>query len=129
MPDNGSFLSIKFHNNLITARVATQGSRPKGRLMRDLEITVDGNKIIVPAGYESDWASTPRFLWWLYPPTYPPAQRGAWLHDRIYTDLHDEYSKDFADQALAAAVRADGGSAFAAKLFYWATSWFGQGGW
>ena len=122
-------MDIEFHNELFTARVSTTGARPKSRLMRDLEVTVDGKDITVPAGYVSDWASTPRFLWWLYPPTYAPAQRGAFLHDYFYTDLYDEYSKKFADKALAAAVRYDGGSAFSATMFHWATSWFGKGGW
>ena len=122
-------MDIEFHSNLITARVPTSGARPKSRLLRDLRVTVNGKDITVPAGYESDWASTPRAIWWLYPPTYAPAQRGAWLHDFIYTDLHDEYSKESADKALAAAVRHDGGSAFSARMFYWATRMFGQGGW
>ena len=122
-------MEIAFNNELITSRVKTDKARPKSRLMRDLEVIVDKNEIIVPAGYESDWASTPRVIWWLYPPTYAPAQRGAWLHDYIYTDLFEIYSKDFADKALAAAVLLDGGSSFSSNMFYWATSWFGDGGW
>ena len=122
-------MDMEFHSDLFTARVATSGARPKSRLLRDLKVTVNGKDITVPAGYVSDWASTPRAIWWLYPPTYAPAQRGAWLHDRIYTHLHDEFTKDFADRALAAAVREDGGSAFSANMFYWATRMFGKGGW
>ena len=120
---------VKFKNELFTARVETNGARPKSRLLKDLKVIVDNDEIIIPEGYISDWASTPRIIWWLYPPTYAPSQRGAWLHDRIYTDLFDIYSKDFADRALQGAIIEDGGSEFSAKMFYWATSWFGKGGW
>ena len=122
-------MDIEFHSELFTARVPTSGARPKSRLLRDLRVTVNGKDITVPAGYVSDWASTPRAIWWLYPPTYAPAQRGAWTHDYFYTDLYEDFSKDFADKALAAAVRYDGGSAFSSTMFYWATSLFGKGGW
>ena len=122
-------MEIKFHDNLLTSRVKTDKARPKSRLLKDLRVTVDNIEIVVPAGYESDWASVPRLLWWLYPPTYGPAQRGAWLHDYFYSDLYKIYTKEFADRALAAAVREDGGSSFSAKMFYWATSMFGDGGW
>ena len=122
-------MEIEFHSDLFTARVTTSQARPKSRLLRDLKATVNGKDITVPAGYVSDWASTPRAICWLYPPTYAPAQRGAWIHDYLYTDLHDEFTKNFADKARAAAVQEDGGSAFSANAFYWATRMFGKGGW
>lgn len=122
-------MKIEFHNTLVTERVQSTGARIASRLVRDMRISVNNESITIPAGYVSDWASTPRAIWWIYPPTYGPAQRGAWLHDYIYTDLHDEYSKDFADKALKAAVRQDGGSAFSAGAIYWATRLFGTGGW
>jgi hypothetical protein len=42
--------------------------------------------ITVPAGYTTDFASTPKAIWWVYPPT-GYYQHAATLHDWIY-DLH-----------------------------------------
>jgi len=38
---------------------------------------------IVPVGFETDYASSPRFLWWLVPP-FGPYTKAAVLHDWLY---------------------------------------------
>lgn len=38
----------------------------------------------VPAGFESDGASVPRFLWSLYPPFGEAYEPATWLHDYLY---------------------------------------------
>ena len=40
-------------------------------------------RIEIEAGFDTDYASVPRALWWLYPPDgpYSPA---AWIHDWLY---------------------------------------------
>jgi hypothetical protein len=40
-------------------------------------------RIEIEAGFDTDYASVPRALWWLYPPDgpYSPA---AWVHDWLY---------------------------------------------
>jgi hypothetical protein len=45
----------------------------------------DGRLFIVPAGFETDGASVPRPLWWLYPPFGGEYDRAAIIHDYLYT--------------------------------------------
>ena len=40
--------------------------------------------IIVPVWFEFDWASVPRFLWWLYPPAEPQTINAACIHDYLF---------------------------------------------
>lgn len=45
--------------------------------------THDGKYIYVPAKTSTDFASVPRFFWWLFPPTGTYA-RAAVIHDYLY---------------------------------------------
>jgi hypothetical protein len=49
-------------------------------------IRVDGGtfKIVVPEGFVTDFASIPRWLWWLWPPD-GPWRRAAVVHDWLYS--------------------------------------------
>lgn len=40
-------------------------------------------RVIVPTGFVTDFASTPRFLWWLFPPA-GTWSKAAVLHDYLY---------------------------------------------
>lgn len=42
-----------------------------------------GERIEVPAGFETDFTSTPRWAWWLEPPL-GPAGKASVLHDWLY---------------------------------------------
>lgn len=63
-------------------------------LLEDLIwIGTKGDVIIVPAGFRTDFASTPRFLYPIFPPT------GAWtkaavVHDFLCRGLNDWYAAD-----------------------------------
>lgn len=51
-------------------------------LSEPLELITDGLRIEVPADFETDFNSTPRMLWWWFPPTsYPEA---GVVHDYLY---------------------------------------------
>lgn len=55
-----------------------------GRLTEPLFFTAWGGEgHIVPACFETDFASTPRFLWRLIPP-WGPYSRAAVVHDYLY---------------------------------------------
>lgn len=43
-----------------------------------------GRTITVPIGFETDGASVPRPLWWLYPPFGGEYDRAAIVHDYLY---------------------------------------------
>jgi hypothetical protein len=76
------------------------------RLMRDWRVRYAGREIVIPAGFESDWASVPRWLWWIIPPHQYPA--ASLLHDFLYAS---EYLKrDWCDRAFRHALLERGAS-------------------
>ncbi|MCL7930433.1 DUF1353 domain-containing protein [Halomonas llamarensis] len=129
-------MRINYQTPLITTPVPDDTHAPwlcqssaKSQLVADFVVILDGIRLVIPEGYVSDWASIPRPLWWLYPPTYGPARHGAWIHDRIYSHEWRWLPKAFADRALAACVANDGGTALDQWAFYRSTHHFGKGGW
>ena len=67
-----------------------RNGRPIKELLEDLvfESSVDGGviRVCVPAGTKTDLASTPRWLWWLFPPD-GPWEPAVILHDYLYAKL------------------------------------------
>jgi hypothetical protein len=71
--------------------------------------------IVVPAGFETDGASVPRPLWWLYPPLGGDYDRAAVVHDYLYReaerlegDDHGHLSRAEADRIFWEAMGAEG---------------------
>ena len=55
--------------------------------------------LIVPIGYESDGASVPRFFWrYVFPPGDVHAMRAAFLHDYVYREHPEGWTKKKADK-------------------------------
>ena len=50
-------------------------------------VTWSGGPITIPAGYMSDGASVPRYLWWFLPPWGDRATFAALLHDYLLDRL------------------------------------------
>lgn len=129
-------ITVEYLSELWTTPVPRDTAAPwlradadKSQLVQDFRVLVDGERIVVPAGYVSDWASIPRPLWWIWPPTYGPARHGAWVHDYIYSHLWRDYTKRWADRALAACMRHDNAAAATAIVWHWAVHLGGRGGW
>jgi hypothetical protein len=59
--------------------------------------------VVVPAGFVTDFASTPRFIWWLYPP-FGRYLKAAVLHDFLCSILGLE--KRLVDAVFWTAMRA-----------------------
>lgn len=55
---------------------------------------VGGYTIQVPKGFVTDFASTPRAIWWLFPPM-GPYRKAAVIHDWLYAT--QEFAKVVAD--------------------------------
>jgi hypothetical protein len=93
---------------------------PDGRRFRllseDFYVTNAGETIVVPAGYITDFASIPRFLWWLLPPT-GRYQYAALIHDRLY-DLHNRKRIE-CDRILAEVMKRSGVPAWQRFAIYW----------
>jgi len=73
--------------------IVTKITRHKWRLVEDL-ITPFGT---VPAGFETDGASVPRALWWLFSPAGVLFQASV-IHDYLYSNAIK--TKPYADNAF-----------------------------
>lgn len=72
----------------------------------DYESGVLGEIVMVPAGFVTDFASTPRALWWLLPPTGPWGKPSV-IHDLLYR-TKGLATKDQADLVFLEAMTAIG---------------------
>lgn len=95
---------------------------PRWQLTQDFIVEVDGERHSVPAGFIFNGSSVPWFLWWLYPPSWPPAWRGSCVHDMGVGMAWQDKPQDYWDRVLHAMILLDGGSQKDADRFYWAVS-------
>ena len=90
-------------------------------LQRALVYRYKGRDIVVPPGFVTDLASTPRIFWSLLPP-FGPHSRAAVVHDWLYQV--QTTTRLEADRIFLTALREDGVPY--ARLLYWAVR---LGGW
>lgn len=89
-----------------------------------------GKRLIVPAGFESDGASVPRFFWRVvFPPTDTRALRAAIAHDYIYRHHPPGWTRAEADRMFRDVLIADGVSRFRAGLAWLGVRLFGGSSW
>jgi hypothetical protein len=89
----------------LTLDVRTRDGRNVA-LLESLEYLTDGGeRIVVPAGFESDGASTPQTIWNLFPP-FGPYWLAAILHDWLYR--RTQRPKAECDSLLKEAMRSLG---------------------
>ncbi|GAG87218.1 unnamed protein product [marine sediment metagenome] len=76
------------------------------RLANTISIRLSsGGMIIIPAGFEFDGSSSPRFLWWLFP-SYGDFFFAALIHDYLYhtqymaEDIGMGHAQKFADEEM-----------------------------
>ena len=101
---------------------------PDGRrvkLLRPFRVRLRelGERVIeVPQGFETDFASVPRFFWRIVPPwgRYSPA---AVVHDYLYST--GKVSREDADRAFLTLMQRLGVPAWKRSIMYWAVRWFG----
>ena len=84
------------------------------------------DKITVPVGFVTDFASVPRFLWW-WLPYWGRYGKGAVLHDYIY-QTHCR-TREEADKIFLEAMLVGGTKEWKAKLMYWSVRAFGWLSW
>lgn len=75
------------------------------------------------AGFETDFASVPKSLQWLYTPQ-GKYSRSAVLHDYLYS--LPNFPKELADDMFFRAMKSDGVDIVTRHLFYWAVKYFGD---
>ena len=99
-------------------------------LQENLTICWRGRVLSVPAGFESDGASVPRFFWRIvFPPGDNRALKAAFAHDYLYRRHPEEWSKKDADQMFFDLLRAGGIPCIRASLAYWGVRLFGRRSW
>lgn len=98
-------------------------------LHEDFTCVFQGETIVVPKGYYTDLSSVPKMLWWAYPPGLSYGRKPSVVHDYIYSNLYETYTKKFADDLFYAGLIHKGMKPWKAKLCYWAVRAFGRGGW
>jgi len=77
-------------------------------LLADLRFYGNGSYVCIPAGFETDYASVPRLLWNILPPTGPWTYPSV-LHDWLYANAGiDWYDREEADNAFLEAMLAVG---------------------
>ncbi len=86
--------------------------------------------LTVPAGFESDGASVPRFFWRVvFPPGDNRALRAAFVHDFIYRTHPDGWTRADADDAFMGLLL-DGGVPYMSSLLaYCGVRLFGRSSW
>lgn len=105
---------------------------PDGRRARLLEpfrvrLRELGNRpLSIPAGFETDFASVPRFFWRVVPPwgRYSPA---AVVHDYLYRT--GQVPRDLADRIFLNLMKRLGVPAWKRRVMYWAVRVFGGRSW
>jgi len=102
---------------------------PNGRSARLLEpfrAWIDDHVIVVPAGFETDFASVPRIFWRVIPP-WGRYARAAIVHDYLYAS-HIVGRKE-ADKIFLALMRALGVPWRTRTTMYWAVRLGGGRAW
>ena len=115
-------VNVRIHRESINGDVLT--------LLEDL-IVIWGDRVIrVPAGFQSDGASVPRFMWENVSPAIDPRTiRAAIIHDWIYRNHPNGWSRRMADCLFYDFCRADGLSWWKSIKAYWGVRMFGSYSW
>ena len=99
-------------------------------LREELTVTWRGKTLVVPAGFECDGASVPRFLWGsVSPQIHPCTLRGAVAHDYLYRHQSPGWTRKMADKLFYDLIREDGLPRMRAKKAYWGVRIFGGESW
>ena len=86
--------------------------------------------ITVPAEFESDGASVPRFFWRVvFPPGDAQALRAAIIHDYLYREKPTGWTRIAADNLFYKVLTGDGVPKWRARLAYWGVRLFGRSSW
>ncbi len=100
------------------------------RLTETMEYQWRNRLLFVPAGFRSDGASVPPFLWMSVSPKVDHRTiAGAIVHDFLYRSGLPGWTRKDADKMFYDIIRADGLSWLKAKKAYWGVRLFGRRSW
>ena len=99
-------------------------------LKSDLQIDWNGKTFVIPAGFESDGVSTPRFLWISVSPKLDHETiRAGLAHDYIYRTQPEGWTRKQADDMFYDLAREDGLAWIRAEKAYLGLRAFGGKAW
>ena len=88
-------------------------------LYKDYSYTLsNGIAVTIPKGFETDFASIPRFLWNVFPPHWKPYREAAIVHDYLYVSKNKITSRAFADAEFRRMLILEGVNKSEAYLFW-----------
>lgn len=100
------------------------------RLVKPLKVRFQGKSFVVPAGFECDGVSVPRFAWSLVSPCIDPRSlRAGIAHDYIYRVQPEGWTRAQADLMFVCFLIEDGLAIPRALLAYAAVRPFGWVAW
>ena len=115
-------MNIKIHTTDEMGNILT--------LVEPLTVDWNGRFIAIPAGFESDGVSTPRFLWATISPAIDNRTiRAGIAHDYIYREQPEGWTRGDADDMFYDLCREDGLSWWTAQKAYWGLRAFGFIAW
>ena len=86
---------------------------------------IDGMPYVVPQGFDTDFASIPKFLWWEIAPFRSDLVSASIIHDHMYTCPND-ITRKYADDVFYSALIESGMSASDASKMYYVVRYFGE---
>lgn len=92
----------------------------------EIDVMIGSQEIIIPAGFDTDLATIPRWLWTFLSPSYSGFVAPSILHDYLYT-CPGGFSREFADLVFYSGLLKNGVSNFTASKMYFAVRLFGHG--
>ena len=118
----GKMIKIAIHHADADGNIIT--------LLQDLPVEYEGKCLTVPAGFVSDGASVPEFLWDdITPAVDPRSLRAALAHDFIYRTHPATWTRLEADNMFYDFIRQDGLSWYPSMKAYIGLRLFGAKAW
>lgn len=100
------------------------------RLLEEIYFEWEGHSFTVPAGFESDGASVPQFLWASVSPKIDPRSLAAAIgHDYLYRECPEGWTRKMADDFFYDYLRLHGLSWWKSQKAYWGVRLFGSSSW
>lgn len=119
----------------LTILLKKEYSKPdRFEVAQDVDVEIFGRNFTIPAGYKTDFASVPQFLWGIFPP-HGLAAIPSLIHDymydnRIFADeLGDENARRLADVLFLNNMRDCGVPRWQAYIYYHGVRIFAKSWW
>lgn len=119
----------------LTILLKKEYSKPdRFEVAQDVQVEIFGTYFTIPAGYKTDFASVPQFLWGIFPP-HGLAAIPSLIHDYMYDnqlfaqELGHENARRLADTYFFIHMTQTGVPKWQRLLYYWAVRLFAKGWW